>query len=339
MQSLSVKYRPHDFNEICGQSAIVKILEKQIQLKKYKHSYLFTGPSGTGKTTLARILASKINGNLNGLEELDAASNNGVDNVRNIVKLAKERSVDSEYKIFIIDECHVLTSAAWQAFLKCIEEPPEFTIFIFCTTDPQKIPDTIINRCQRYNLSKISNEVVEERLRYICSQENFTNFNESVSYLTKIAAGGMRDAISLLEKAASFSSDLALDNVMEALGLYSYDKFFSLVNNIIDGKESDVISAISDLYYSGNDLSRFVDEFFKFCLDITKYSIFGSLEITNIPLSYEKKAKDSTNFDNADKYYMSITNKLLNLKNSIKNEPLTKEVIEVELLNLTRCEL
>lgn len=338
MQSLSTKYRPHDFSEVVGQSSIVKILERQVQLKNYKHAYLFTGPSGTGKTTLARILASNINGSLNGLEELDAASNNGVENIRTLVKLAKERSVNSEYKIFIIDECHVLTNAAWQAFLKCIEEPPEFTIFIFCTTDPQKIPDTIVNRCQRYNLSKINDEFVKNRLRYICENEGFVNFDESVDYLTKIAAGGMRDAISSLEKAASFSTDLSVENVMSALGYHSYDKLFSLVNNIIDGKEKEVLAEFTEIYRSGDDLSIFLDEFFKFCLDITKYAIFGNFSVINIPVTYEKKVKDSTNFDNADKYYMALTNRLLALKNKIKNETSVKEVIEVELLNLARCE-
>ena len=174
MASLAVKYRPQTLDEICGQSSIVKILRRQIETKSYKHSYIFTGPSGTGKTTTGRILAKAINGSLDGLEELDAASNNGVENIRILIKSAQERSISSLYKIYIIDECHALTNAAWQALLKCIEEPPEYTIFIFCTTDPQKIPATIINRCQRYNLSKISTEQLVERLTYICKQEGFT---------------------------------------------------------------------------------------------------------------------------------------------------------------------
>jgi DNA polymerase-3 subunit gamma/tau len=199
-ESLATEYRPKEFSDVCGQESIIRILQKQIDLKEYKHSYLFTGPSGCGKTTLGRILASKINGSLSGLEELDAASNNGVDNVRNIVKSAQERSISSKYKIFLIDECHSLTNAAWQAFLKCIEEPPEFTIFIFCTTDPQKVPATIVNRCQRYNLSKISTDKIIDRLGYICRCKGFTNYQESIEYIGKISDGGMRDAIATLEK-------------------------------------------------------------------------------------------------------------------------------------------
>ena len=338
MQSLSTIYRPKDFSEVCGQSAIIKILERQVELQEYKHAYLFTGPSGTGKTTIARILTSKINGNLDGLEELDAASNNGVDNVRAIVKSAKERSINSKYKVFIIDECHALTNAAWQAFLKCIEEPPEFTIFMFCTTDPNKIPDTIINRCQRYNLCKVSAEKINERLQYICNREGFTNFKETTEYLSKISAGGVRDAISKLEKVASFSNDLSMENALKALGGYSYDLFFPLVNSIIDGNEKEVIKTISDVYYGGTDLLLFVNEFFKFCLDVTKYAIFGSIDITEIPTNYEQNMKDSTNFDDAAKYYMVITNKLLELKNAIKNDMSVKSTVEIAFINMTRWE-
>ena len=259
MASLAVKYRPQTLDEVCGQSSIIKILRRQIETKSYKHTYLFTGPSGTGKTTIGRILAKAINGSLAGLEELDAASNNGVENIRNIIKSAQERSISSLYKIYIIDECHALTNAAWQALLKCIEEPPEYTIFIFCTTDPQKIPSTIINRCQRYNLSKISTEQLVERLVYICKQEGYTNYEESVEYIAKISDGGARDAVATLEKVASLSIDISIENTLEALGTYSYNMFFELVNNIIDGKQDKVVSTISDIYYKGNDLKIFVD--------------------------------------------------------------------------------
>ena len=338
MQSLSVKYRPKDFDEICGQSVIVDILKKQIEVNQYKHVYLFTGPSGTGKTTLARILACKINGSLKGLEEMDAASNNGVDNVRSIISSSKERSIDSKYKIFIIDECHMLSNSAWAAFLKCVEEPPEYTIFMFCTTDPHKIPNTILNRCQRYNLSKIDNNLITSRLDYICKQEGFTNFEQSVDYISKISGGGLRDAISLLEKASSYSFDLKIENVLYALGSFSFDLFFNLINDIIDGKEKEVVEQIESIYNCGKDLSNFVDEFFKFCLDITKYILFKSMDLINIPVIYEKNIKDSINFDSADKYYMQIVNKLLDLKNTIKNESSIKEIIELVFLNLTRLE-
>lgn len=338
MQSLSVLYRPQDFNEVVGQSSIVKILEQQINQKNYKHAYLFCGPTGCGKTTLSRILATKINGSMLGLEELDAASNNGVENVRNIVKSAKERSVNSQYKIFLIDECHAITNAGWQAFLKCIEEPPAYTIFMFCTTEANKVPATIINRCQRYNLSKISTNAISERLKYICNQEKFTYTDEAIDFISKVSDGGMRDAISRLEKVISLSTEVNIENTLTALGSYSYNVFFNLVNAIIDGNEKEIIDIIANIYYEGADLQLFINEFFKFCLDITKYTIFQNMSLLEIPSSQEEKIKNSINFDNASKYYMIITNKILELKNLLKNETNLRAIIEVTLLNISRWE-
>ena len=146
-ESLAVKYRPQKWEDVCGQTSIIRILIRQLELNQLRNAYLFAGASGCGKTTLARIFANRINNNIGYPEEIDAASNNGVDNVKAIIKSAQERAIDSKYKIFIIDECHMITPQGWNAFLKCIEEPPKYTIFIFCTTEKNKVPDTIKNRC------------------------------------------------------------------------------------------------------------------------------------------------------------------------------------------------
>ena len=335
-ESLAVKYRPRDWEEVCGQSSVMRILTRQLELNELKNVYLFAGASGCGKTTLARIFANKINGNIGNPNEIDAASNNGVDNVKAIIKSAQERSIDSKYKIFIIDECHMITTQGWNAFLKCIEEPPAFTIFIFCTTDPQKIPATILNRVQRFNITRINTDKVRDRLRYICKNEGFTNYEESTDYIAKISDGGMRDAIATLEKCAGYSTDLSINNVLESLGNYSYDTFFCLINSVIDGKEGEVFKILDEFYRGGNDLRLFVDMFLSFCLDVSKYIVFQSTDMIKIPSSMERKLKDSTNFDGALNYYMYLVNQLLELKNMLKNDSNIKSTIEVIFMKMTR---
>lgn len=336
-ESLPVRYRPQTLEEMCGQASVVKIIKRQIETKQFKNAMLMQGASGCGKTTIARIIAKMINDGCGEPIEIDAASNNGVDNVRQIVRSAQERSIDSKYKVYIIDECHVLTGASWQAFLKCIEEPPTYTVFIFCTTDPQKIPETILNRVQRFTFTRISTDQIKERLSYVCRMEGFTNFEESVDYIAKLSEGGMRAALTYLDKCSSHSTDLSISNVLTALGNYSYETFFSLINHMIDGNEAEVLRIISDFYNEGNDLKLFVDQFLNFCIDITKYSLFKSPDVTRIPLSMESFLQGATNFDNSSKYYTYVIDKLLVLKNMLKNDSSPRSTIEILFLQITRC--
>ena len=175
-QSLAVKYRPQTLNDLIGQNITTRILNKVIEKQQYKNAYLWAGPSGCGKTSGARALARAINGSLDGLIELDAASNGSIDQIRALVDSANQRSLSSTYKIILIDECHAISTAGWQVFLKCLEECPEYTIFMFCTTEPNKIPITILNRMQRFNIAKISSQDIKARLEYVCQQEGFTNY-------------------------------------------------------------------------------------------------------------------------------------------------------------------
>ena len=337
-ESLARFYRPKNFDDICGQDSIIKILKRQLDLKEFKNTYLFCGASGCGKTTTARAFANAINNGVGNPIEIDDASNNGVENVRSLVKLASERAVDSEYKIIILDECHVFTSQAWQAFLKCIEEPPTYTIFIFCTTDPQKIPATILNRVMRFKSNKIPTNLIERRLEEICKIEGFTNYENACDYISKICNGQMRDGIALLDKCASYCEDLSIDNVFYALGDYSYDLYFSLINKIIDGDSSGVISILNNIYQEGSDLKLFVEKFLEFCVEVEKYIICGDCSITKIPSIMENTLKNSINFQDADKYYLYIMNSLLDLKNNLKTDINPYTTIQVVFMKMCRCQ-
>lgn len=342
-QTLASKYRPHTLDEMVSQASIVKILNKQLETGQVHNTYLFCGASGCGKTSAGRAFAAKLNNvpynkDMPGVIEIDAASNNGVDNVREITKSAMERSIQSKYKVYIIDECHALSSSSWQAFLKILEEPPAHTIFIFCTTDPQKIPATILNRVMRFNFTRIPSDLIFERLKYICREEGFTNYEQTCDYISRSCGGGMRDGISLLEKCASYDKDLSLDNCLDALGNFSYESFFALVNNIIDGNDVNVINCIQDVYNSGKDLKLFVTQFLDFCLDISKYILCQDIRVTRFPCTFEDRIKNSINFDNSLKYYDYITTNVLNILKEIKDSENTLSVVIVLFLRITRCQ-
>ena len=335
-QSLAVKYRPRTFEEVVSQESIIKILTRQLELGEVKNTYLFCGASGCGKTTVARAFANAINRGIGSPIEIDGASNNGVDNVKQIIKSSSERSIDSKYKVYIVDECHMLTTQAWNAFLKCIEEPPTYTIFIFATTDPQKIPATILNRVMRFNFTRIDSSKIKDRLIYICNQEHFLNYEDACDYISRISNNQMRDAIATLEKCADYSNDLSIENVMNAIGSYSYDIFFDLVNFIIDGKTDNVINILTYLYNKGNDIRLFVDQFLSFVLDICKYCICKTCNVTKLPISYETKLKESTNFDSPEKYYCYLSDRLLELKNMLKNDITPRDTVEVFFIKMCR---
>lgn len=330
-KALALTYRPQKFDDVVEQDTIKIILRQQLETNTIKNAYLFTGAAGTGKTTCARIFANEINKGKGNPIEIDAASNNGVDNVREIIRQAQTQSLDSEYKIFIVDECHSISNAGWQAMLKLIEEPPAKSIFIFCTTDPQKIPKTILSRVQRYDFQRISQRGIHNRLVSILAAEGHgvdsVDYG-AVEYIAKIADGGMRDAITLLDKCLAYSTDLTPENVIKALGTVDYTVMFNLLESIIEDRKENIIKSIESVHMEGRDLKQFIKQFTDFILDINKYRVTKSFEFISIPKIYESELNHSvnTNFK-----FLDLLDMMVRLNADIKWEVAPKAMIEATL--------
>lgn len=331
--SLAVKYRPQTWDDVTEQKEIRTILTNQLNNKKVKNAYLFCGGAGTGKTTLARIFAAEINHGMGCPIELDAASNNSVDDVREIIQQAKTKSLDSEYKVFILDEVHSLSNSAWQAMLKLLEEPPAKSIFIMCTTNPEKIPKTILSRVQRYQFQRISQQGIFKRLEYIIWQEMAHNImdvkSEALEYIAKAADGGMRDAITMLDKCLAYSEQLTIENVIAALGLADYDIMFELSRALIKKDSKSVIDIIESIYAQGKDLKAFIKTYTNFMLDICKYNITRSYAYIQIPTCYGVETY-STLLDQGN-YLLKA---LVQLNEQLRWETTPKALIESSLLLL-----
>ena len=335
MQSLAVKYRPTTFEDVTEQASIKTILEQQLKSGQIKHSYLFCGGAGTGKTTTARIFASEINEGKGTPIEIDAASNNSVNDVRNIIQQSRMATLDgSKYRIFIIDECHSLSNSAWQAMLKLLEEPPETAVFIFCTTDPQKIPKTILSRVQRFDFQRISQIGIVDRLTLIIQLEKLSNplisaKTDALEYIAKIADGGMRDAITLMDKCLSYSTDLTVDSVVAAVGTIDYDEMLYLTGNMIGGQAEVMFKSIEELHRNGKDLKLFIKNYTTFVLDLCKYGLMKNLDLTQIPNFYEEQLKNKT--DDWYKECQRLLTLLIKLNSTIKWDTNPKAAIEAIL--------
>ena len=278
------KFRPQEFSDVKGQDHIVTTLKNQIKADRIGHAYLFCGTRGTGKTTIAKIFAKAVNcehpvdgspcgecptckaiaaGSSMNVIEIDAASNNGVDNIRQIREEVEYRPTEGKYKVYIIDEVHMLSIGAFNALLKTLEEPPSYVIFILATTEAHKIPITILSRCQRYDFRRISIDTIAARLTELMEEEQVTVEEKAIRYVAKAGDGSMRDALSLLDQCIAFylGQELTYDKVLETLGAVDTEVFSRLLRQILDKNITGAIGTIEEMVVEGRELGQFVTDF------------------------------------------------------------------------------
>ena len=289
-QALYRKWRPQKFEDMVGQTAVTKTLKNAIIHHKTSHAYLFTGPRGTGKTSAAKIFAKAINclnpqdgepcndcllckgiteGTIGDVIEIDAASNNGVEEIRDIRDKARYAPTQATYKVYIIDEVHMLSTGAFNALLKTLEEPPKNVIFILATTEPHKIPATIISRTQRFDFRRITNDEIIQRLRYILEQEEIAYEEEALSVIARCANGGMRDALSLLDQVISFSDDkVSFEQAIQVSGSLTDDLMIEFVRLLTQQQAQAALLQLQDLLLLGKEASRLTEEWLEFSRDL-----------------------------------------------------------------------
>lgn len=320
--SLAVKYRPKTFDDFTEQSLIRQILNNICNTDPLPiRNFLFIGPPGCGKTSVSRALANRLNESSANIIELDAASNGGVENIRSIVEQAKMFPVGTKYKVFILDEVHAFSTQAWQALLKIIEEPPAGTIWCLCTTNPEKIPATIISRVQTFQLSKISLEGITSRLKHVLDCEiaegrSISYDMKAVNYIAKLAQGGLRDALTLLDKALAYTNDLTLENIAVALSLPNYDDYFALLNACAKKDNPAITRIVNDVYNSGVNFTNWFQGFHSFVMNIVKYIFLQDINETMIPSFYKDKIRGYNTKHSL--ICLKLANKLVKMNNELK---------------------
>ena len=346
-------YRPQTFEEVAGQEHIVRTLKNALATGKIAHAYLFAGPRGTGKTTMAKLFAKALNceegighqcnsckncvaimeGSHPDVLELDAASNNGVDEIRELIDKVKYGTILGRYKVYIIDEVHMLSTGAFNALLKTLEEPPEHVIFILATTEPHKILPTILSRCQRYDFNKVSEYDIKERLKAVLLNENVEYVEEAIELIVNLADGGMRDALSILEKVLAYSQNrLIVEDVLNIFALESKEEKIKLINSIINHDMGDVLSRLNNYITKGTDIKRLTEDLLIILKDIV---IYNSSNIGNYleTLSEDEAFELSKSISNEQA--LKMIDILMDTVKDYKNVTAINPIFEISLIKLT----
>lgn len=353
------KFRPDNFNDVKGQDHIVTTLTNQIKANRIGHAYLFCGTRGTGKTTVAKILAKAVNcqhpvngspcnecemckaiqaGTSMNVIEIDAASNNGVDNIREIREEVSYRPTEGNYKVYIIDEVHMLSTGAFNALLKTLEEPPSYVIFILATTEAHKIPITILSRCQRYDFHRITIDTIAARLSELLEAEGVEAEEKAVRYVAKAGDGSMRDALSLLDQCIAFylGQTLTYDKVLEVLGAVDAEVFSQILRKVLSGNVTGVIHALEDLIVGGRELSQFVNDFTWYMRNLllvkTSENPEEAIDVSSENLKLLKEESEMTDVETLMRYIRIFSE----LSNQIRFASQKRVLVEIALIKLCR---
>ncbi|MEE1031026.1 MAG: DNA polymerase III subunit gamma/tau, partial [Ruminococcus sp.] len=353
------KFRPSTFEDVKGQDHIVTTLKNQIQAERIGHAFLFCGTRGTGKTSVAKILARAVNcehpvngspcnecavckGILSGTSmnviEIDAASNNGVDNIREIREEVAYRPTQGKYKVYIIDEVHMLSTGAFNALLKTLEEPPSYVIFILATTEAHKIPVTILSRCQRYDFHRISIDTVADRLQELMEKEQIEVEPKALRYVAKCGDGSMRDALSLLDQCIAFylGQKLTYDKVLEVLGTVDNDVFSNLLRKVLVGDVTGCIYILEELLTSGKELTQFVTDFTWYLRNLllvkTSDDAEDVLDVSSENLLALKEESQMVDADTLMRYIRVLSE----LSNQLRYATQKRVLVEIGLIKLCR---
>lgn len=356
-QALYRKFRPGDFNDVKGQEHIVTTLKNQVKTNRIGHAYLFSGTRGTGKTTVAKILAKAVNcenpkdGNpcnecsscisINkesamNIIEIDGASHNKVDNMREIIEEVRYSPAQGRYKVYIIDEAHMVTPQAFNALLKTLEEPPSYVIFILATTDPHKILLTIKSRCQKYNFKRITVDTIIERLKEVVKGEGVEVEEKALNYIARVAEGSMRDAISLLDQciAVYLGEQLTYDKVLNVLGAMEIEVYSTLLDSIIEQRVSDSLELLDKIIIEGRELTTFVNEFTWYLRNLllvkSSEENIENMDISSDDIPRLKEQAEKIEMDTLIRYIHVLSE----LTNEIKFASQQRVLVEVALIKL-----